>query len=320
MLDAESEDPYPGKIVALDSEFVSIGEEGITLTSLKDDAKVVRPSPKTVARLSVLRADPGPLWGVPFIDDYIIPKEEVKDYLTAYSGIMPEDLDPKKSRRHLVSLKVAIKKLWILLNLGCKFIGHGLDNDFRELNICVPPSQRIDTLDLFQSPATKRRIGLSFLCWIVLGERIQAGTHDSIEDARTALRLWEKHREYAEEGSLEEIVSMIFAKGQNYGFRIPAQSGMRTGTPGPGAAAAAAAAGGWEGGSGHGSRNNDATAHSTGRTTPPNAINGGVLGYRPITPQRYMPGGWASSTPSTPFSPGRGSPMPGKDLFGAGRD
>ncbi|KAJ2898948.1 PAB-dependent poly(A)-specific ribonuclease subunit PAN2 [Zalerion maritima] len=234
VLDPKAEAPRLGTVVALDSEFVSVGDEGIAITSVNDDAKVERPSPKTVARLSVLRGDQGPRWGVPFIDDYIRPKEQVRDYLTEYSGIYPQDLDPKMSKRHLVSLKVAIKKLWILLNLGCRFVGHGLSNDFRELNLIVPKSQRIDTVELFQSRVTKRRLGLSFLLWSVFSERIQKTTHDSIEDARAALMLYEKFLQMQANGTLDREIENIFARGQAYNFRVPKEAvpyGARATTP-----------------------------------------------------------------------------------------
>lgn len=57
------------------------------------------------------------------------------------------DLDPFISRHTLVPLKVAYKKLRLLVDLGCVFIGHGLNKDFRiisELPLC-PSSHRVLT-------------------------------------------------------------------------------------------------------------------------------------------------------------------------------
>jgi PAB-dependent poly(A)-specific ribonuclease subunit 2 len=51
------------------------------------------------------------------------------------------DLDPSTSQHHLVSLKAAYLKLHHLLDAGCVFIGHGLKQDFRMLNLTVPPAQ-----------------------------------------------------------------------------------------------------------------------------------------------------------------------------------
>lgn len=44
------------------------------------------------------------------------------------------DLDPQVSKYTLVPLKVAYKKLRLLIDLGCIFIGHGLSKDFRTIS------------------------------------------------------------------------------------------------------------------------------------------------------------------------------------------
>lgn len=46
------------------------------------------------------------------------------------------DLDPNNSPHTLVPLKVAYKKLRLLVDLGCIFIGHGLSKDFRTISGC----------------------------------------------------------------------------------------------------------------------------------------------------------------------------------------
>jgi PAB-dependent poly(A)-specific ribonuclease subunit 2 len=45
--------------------------------------------------------------------------------------ILAGDLDLNASPHTLVPLKVAYKKLRLLVDLGCIFIGHGLSKDFR---------------------------------------------------------------------------------------------------------------------------------------------------------------------------------------------
>lgn len=156
--------------------------------------------------------------GVPFIDDYIHIPEPVVDYLTAYSGISPGDLDPKTSRHALVNLKVAYKKL---LNLGCIFVGHGLLKDFRIINIHVPKAQVVDTVNLFFIPTRQRKLNLRFLAWYFLKEDIQQETHDSVEDARTALWLWRKYEEFVDAGILEKMLNEVYAKGRETGFKAP---------------------------------------------------------------------------------------------------
>lgn len=123
------EGPVPGTLVALDAEFVSMQNEEIEVKA-DGSRSVVRPSRLGLARVSVLRGT-GEDEGVPFLDDYIITKEPVVDYLTEFSGIHVGDLDPVMSSHALVPLKVAYKRLWLLLNLGCVFVGHGLLKDFR---------------------------------------------------------------------------------------------------------------------------------------------------------------------------------------------
>jgi PAB-dependent poly(A)-specific ribonuclease subunit 2 len=133
---SKDEAPQKGTLVALDAEFVSLQKEE---SEVKADGNkvIVRPIRLGLARVSVLRGQ-GEKEGVPFIDDYIATKEPVVDFLTEFSGIHPGDLDPVISRRALVSLKVAYKRMWILLNLGCTFIGHGLPQDFRIISIDSP--------------------------------------------------------------------------------------------------------------------------------------------------------------------------------------
>ena len=119
----------PGYLCAIDAEFVALNKEEIEIRS--DGTKLVlRPSHLCLARVSVLRGQ-GPLVGVPFIDDFISIKEVVVDYLTEFSGISPDDLKPEASRHTLVPLKSAYKKLRLLVDMGCMFIGHGLPKDFR---------------------------------------------------------------------------------------------------------------------------------------------------------------------------------------------
>ncbi|KAF2091807.1 hypothetical protein K490DRAFT_70560 [Saccharata proteae CBS 121410] len=212
----------PGTPVAIDAEFVSLQREEIEI-SASGTRETIRPSRLGLARVSVLRGA-GPDEGKPFIDDYIAISEPVVDYLTLYSGISPGDLDRATSKHALVGLKVAYKKLWLLLNLGCVFIGHGLPKDFRTINIHVPRPQVVDTVDLYYIPARQRKLSLRFLAWIVLQEDIQQETHDSIEDARTALKL-HKHWQLVEEDEgravCDDMVRDIYKRGWEVGFKAP---------------------------------------------------------------------------------------------------
>lgn len=57
------------------------------------------------------------------------------------------------------------------------------------LNFVVPSEQVIDTVTIFRM-GNKRLLGLRFLSHALLGADIQIETHDSIEDANAALRLY----------------------------------------------------------------------------------------------------------------------------------
>lgn len=89
---------------------------------------------RTVARVSCVRDDSSCL-----LDAYIQPccTDKVIDYLTAWSGIEAADLDPNVSTRNLTTLKDVYLKLLYLVQEGVIFVGHGLSNDFKALNIYV---------------------------------------------------------------------------------------------------------------------------------------------------------------------------------------
>lgn len=222
-LQPSTEAPRPGTPVAIDAEFVALNKAEIDIKA-DGTRETVRPPRLGLARVSVLRGV-GPFEELPFIDDYIAASEPVVDYLTAYSGISPGDLDRAVSKHNLVSLKTAYKKLWLLLNLGVVFVGHGLPKDFRTINIHVPRAQVVDTVDLFSHRLrSQRRLSLRFLAWYLLREEIQQGGetgHDSVEDARTALKLWRKYQEFIDAGIFENILDEIFDRGRETNFKPP---------------------------------------------------------------------------------------------------
>lgn len=69
-----------------------------------------------------------------------------------------------------------------------------------------------------------RKISLRFLVWYLLHQDIQSETHNSIEDARTALALYKKHLELIEQGIFQEVLEDIYNEGRKNNWKpIPGQ-------------------------------------------------------------------------------------------------
>lgn len=209
--------PGRGDLVGIDAEFVQLEME--TASVLETGARVVfKEGRQALARLSLLDVRSDQV----MVDDYVLPSEPVMDYLTRFSGIVPEDLDPSLSRHHLVTARTAYLKLRCLIDRGVILVGHGLKKDFRIINVYVPPAQVIDTVDLWCLEG-QRKISLRFLAAYLLGESIQGETHDSIEDARTAVRLYQKWEEAKKEGKLAQVLNGVYEYGRTTGWKLQQQ-------------------------------------------------------------------------------------------------
>mmetsp|Transcript_12249 Transcript_12249/g.16972 ORF Transcript_12249/g.16972 Transcript_12249/m.16972 type:complete len:491 (-) Transcript_12249:128-1600(-) len=207
----------PDMKVAIDCEFVCVEKEETRLNPKTGKDVLVKPMRHSLARVSLLRAS-GPEVGKPLLDDYIVGSEPVVDYLTRYSGIEPGDLDRSISTRHLVTLKSAYLRLRYLADQGVTFIGHGLKSDFVMINIVVPQKQIIDTVDLYHLP-NSRKLNLRFLATHVLKLDIQGVTHDSIEDARTAMLLYARYQQLKSKGIFDQVLHELYEIGNKYGFK-----------------------------------------------------------------------------------------------------
>ncbi|KAJ1502257.1 poly(A)-specific ribonuclease [Coelomomyces lativittatus] len=163
----------------------------------------------------------GPEQGTVCLDDFVMPKAPVIDYLTPYSGITPEDLNPSTSRQRLVTLKTVYRKLRYMVDHGVHFIGHDLVQDFRILHLTVPTSQLLDTVHLYSQPTWHRKLSLKFLAWAVLGLHVQVTTHDSIEDATIALHLYQKYVSMDSSQQWQALIQNVYRLGALHGYRPP---------------------------------------------------------------------------------------------------
>eukprot|EP00891_Asterochloris_glomerata_P001838 jgi/Astpho2/1838/e_gw1.00038.395.1_t len=208
------EAPHAGMLLGIDAEFVALSHPQKTI---RDGLEVeVRKPRMGLARISVVRGA-GPRAGTPAIDDYIRSLEAITDHLTKFSGLVPGDLDPQQSPHHLTTMKKAYLKLRFLVDAGCILVGHDLRNDFRLLNIVVPVNQTIDTVKLFHFKR-QRKLSLRFLAAYLLGIDIQQTTHDSIEDARTALQLYKVYLHLKNEGRFQENLLELYRYGKAHGW------------------------------------------------------------------------------------------------------
>ena len=221
--------PGAGSLVAFDGEFVSVQAERVELNA--EGQKVVREEGRQLlARISLIEGgDAGDAGDATsssssfrlLADDYILPAEPVIDYVTRFSGLTEDDLNPAASRHAVVPYRTAYLKLRYFIDSGCVFVGHGLQKDFETANIFVPPDQVRDTVELWRLP-NQRKISLRFLASYLLKADIQGEVHDSIEDAKTALLLYRHYEQTKAKGAehLHVALQDLYAYGMRTNWTI----------------------------------------------------------------------------------------------------
>eukprot|EP00747_Dinoflagellata_sp_TGD_P208484 gnl/TRDRNA2_/TRDRNA2_81970_c0_seq1.p1 gnl/TRDRNA2_/TRDRNA2_81970_c0~~gnl/TRDRNA2_/TRDRNA2_81970_c0_seq1.p1 ORF type:complete len:373 (+),score=90.94 gnl/TRDRNA2_/TRDRNA2_81970_c0_seq1:60-1178(+) len=156
-------------VVAMDCEMVGVGPEGTR---------------SILARVSIVDHD-----GNVLIDRLVRPRETVTDYRFHVTGINAEALNSPKA----LDLDVARRKAAEIME-GKIVVGHALQHDFAALMLTHPHELIRDTAiykPLRLPNQQKKTPSLKRLAEYWLHEVIRTeGTHDSVEDARIALRLY----------------------------------------------------------------------------------------------------------------------------------
>ncbi|KAH8307094.1 hypothetical protein KR044_004695, partial [Drosophila immigrans] len=166
------------RYLAMDCEMVGVGHNG-------QDAML--------ARVSIVNKV-----GEVLLDKHVKPRQPVIDYRTSVSGIRPEDIE------HGEDFKVVQAEVVKLLQ-GKVLVGHALRNDLAVLGIKHPKAHIRDTSvykPLCKVVSNGHTPSLKRLTMAVLGQEIQTGEHNSVEDARAAMSIynriaadWEKYLE-----------------------------------------------------------------------------------------------------------------------------
>ncbi|KAM3726638.1 RNA exonuclease [Dirofilaria immitis] len=152
--------------LGLDCEYVGVGING---------------SDSMLARISIVN-----MQGRCVYDKYVKPRENITDYRTSVSGIRPINL---VNGEPFQKVQAEVHKLLD----GRIVVGHSLKNDFKVLNLFHTRKLTRDTaryLPFRKLVNVSRTPSLKLLAKQLLGIDIQNGEHDSIVDARVAMRLY----------------------------------------------------------------------------------------------------------------------------------
>ena len=163
-----------GKYVAIDCEMVGVGPNPDRESSL--------------ARVSAVN-----FHGEQVYDSYVKQKEEVTDWRTHVSGILPKHMVEARTLEQVQADIAALLDGKIL-------VGHAVRNDLDAMKLGHP---RRDIRDTARHPPFRKFAGggsprLKVLAAELLGIQIQSGEHSSIEDARACMLLFRRDKKVFE--------------------------------------------------------------------------------------------------------------------------
>jgi len=174
---------YPMDNLPIYEDYLKTSDYKPTKTqSIKDlilgvDCEMVRTCQgMELARLTVINFDYEVIY-----DEFIKPENPIDDYLTKYSGITVEHMNNATK-----GLKDAQQDFLKFCNADTFLVGHSLENDLQSLNIIH--EKIIDTSVLYMNTKGYKS-SLKNLSHHYLHIDIQKGSHDSAEDAKSALAL-----------------------------------------------------------------------------------------------------------------------------------
>ena len=180
----------------LSENWVETNESGEHVGILGLDCEMVKTTKGfELARVSLVNSA-----GIVLYDNFTKPQNSIIDYLTQYSGITAETLESAKSTHSDIQ-----KDLIARINSSAVVCGHSLENDMNALKLIH--RKIADSSVLYPHSIVGLKIGLKKLAQKYLKKTIQnvwliQGSHNSIEDALTAMKL----------------VELKIAKGPNFGI------------------------------------------------------------------------------------------------------